>query len=68
MLHKEGYLIHIDFGYFFSNAPGKGFEFEKNVPFKLISDYVDILGGVNSSAFKKFRIYCYKGFKAIRKH
>ena len=24
LLHRDGYLIHIDFGYFLSNAPGKG--------------------------------------------
>ena len=22
LLHKEGYILHIDFGFFFSNAPG----------------------------------------------
>lgn len=25
LLHKEGYLVHIDFGFFFSNAPGNSY-------------------------------------------
>lgn len=24
LLHRDGYIIHIDFGFFLSNAPGKG--------------------------------------------
>ena len=44
LLHKEGYILHIDFGFFFSNAPGKGLAFEQNVPFKLLSEYIEILG------------------------
>jgi phosphatidylinositol kinase/protein kinase (PI-3 family) len=24
LLHREGYIIHIDFGFFLSNMPGKG--------------------------------------------
>lgn len=26
MLHRDGSIIHIDFGFFLSNAPGKGVE------------------------------------------
>lgn len=26
LLHRDGYIIHIDFGFFLSNAPGKGVE------------------------------------------
>jgi phosphatidylinositol 4-kinase len=40
LLDSEGHLIHIDFGFLLSNAPGKGMEFEGKVPFKLLSDYI----------------------------
>ena len=39
---------------------GKGLEFEKAVPFKLLSEYVEVLGGRNSGMFKKFRILFYQ--------
>lgn len=45
MIDSEGHLIHIDFGFFLSIAPGKGMEFEGKVPFKLLSDYITVLGG-----------------------
>lgn len=48
LLHKDGYLVHIDFGFFLSNSPGKGIEFEKKVPFKLLTEYIQVLGGVES--------------------
>jgi phosphatidylinositol kinase/protein kinase (PI-3 family) len=34
MLDTEGHIVHIDYGFILSNAPGKGFKFEK-APFKL---------------------------------
>ncbi|KRX08529.1 Protein kinase-like domain [Pseudocohnilembus persalinus] len=68
LLHKDGYMLHIDFGFFLSNAPGKGLAFEKKVPFKLLSEYIEILGGVDSKFFEQFRILFYKGFMALRKH
>ena len=32
LINRDGYIIHIDFGFFLSNAPGKGVELEKKVP------------------------------------
>ena len=40
LLHRDGSIIHIDFGFLLSNAPGKGVELEKKVPFKLLTQYV----------------------------
>lgn len=60
LLHKTGKVIHIDFGFFLSIAPGKGLEFEKNVPFKLLSENIEILGGVKSSMFNHFRKLFFK--------
>ncbi|KAF4674454.1 Phosphatidylinositol 4-kinase beta [Perkinsus chesapeaki] len=41
--NREGHLIHIDFGYMLSNAPGN-FVFE-TAPFKLTQEYIDVIGG-----------------------
>jgi len=68
MLHKDGHVIHIDFGFFLSNSPGKGIELERKIPFKLLNEYVEVLGGHRSYLFQKFRSYFYKGFLAARKH
>ncbi|CAD8133838.1 unnamed protein product [Paramecium octaurelia] len=69
LLDSEGHLIHIDFGFFLSNAPGKGMEFEGKVPFKLLSDYIQVLGGAKGVLFKEnFRKLFYKGFKACQQH
>ena len=46
MVKKDGSIFHIDYGFFLSNAPGKGVELEKNVAFKLTNEYVDVLGGL----------------------
>jgi len=40
MIRRDGCLFHIDYGFFMSNAPGKGVELERNLPFKLTIDYV----------------------------
>jgi phosphatidylinositol 4-kinase len=42
-----------------SNAPGKGIQFEK-APFKLTNEFVDVIGGVHSANFSKFRKLLYK--------
>ncbi|CAK65842.1 unnamed protein product (macronuclear) [Paramecium tetraurelia] len=66
LLHRDGYIVHVDFGFFLSHAP-KG-SLEKDVPFKLTEEYMQILGGYNSNLFKRFRKMFFEGFKAIRKH
>ena len=68
MIRKDGSIIHIDYGFFLSNAPGKGVELEKNVPFKLTNEYVDVLGGLESKTFAEFRRLFYKGYNACNKH
>jgi phosphatidylinositol 4-kinase len=35
MIRRDGSIVHIDFGFFMSNAPGKGVELEKKVAFKM---------------------------------
>lgn len=45
MIDIEGHLIHIDFGFLLSNAPGRGVSIEKGLPFKLTNEMIDVLGG-----------------------
>lgn len=48
-------------------SPGMNINFE-NAPFKLTREYIDVLGGVDSAAFKQFEELFIKGFLAIQKH
>jgi phosphatidylinositol kinase/protein kinase (PI-3 family) len=54
LIDTQGHMIHIDFGFLLSNAPGKGIKFER-APFKLTNDFVQILGGLGSKLFKAYR-------------
>lgn len=66
MIDKEGHIIHIDFGFLLSSAPGKGFKLEK-APFKLTNEYIEIIQSTRGS-IDKFKNYMRKGFSAIQKH
>ena len=68
LLRRDGFLVHIDFGFFLGNAPGKGIEFEKTVPFKLLTEHIEVLGGLDSQTFDQFRKLFYRGFQALRRH
>ena len=50
LLDSKGHMIHVDFGFMFSNSPGKNMNFE-SMAFKLTQEYVDILGGQRSKFF-----------------
>lgn len=66
MLDNEGHIIHIDFGFLLSNSPGSvGFE---AAPFKLTSEYVDLMGGVESKTYQKFKQVCRECFNLLRKN
>ena len=60
MINREGSVIHIDFGYFLSNAPGGSIQIEKNVPFKFVNEYIEVLGGHKSALFRNFRKLFFK--------
>lgn len=46
-----------------SNSPGSvGFE---SAPFKLTQEYVDVLGGAQSTEFEKFRALCKQAFQGM---
>lgn len=65
LLDIEGRLMHIDFGFLLSNAPGKGLKLEK-APFKLTEEYVTVMGGVESDTFRDFRRKMARGFQALQ--
>lgn len=67
LIDSSGHLIHIDFGFILSNAPGGAFAFE-NSPFKLTLDYVTLIGGPESSMFEYFKILLIQGFISLRKY
>ena len=60
-------MIHIDFGFMLTDAPGQGLKFEA-VPFKLTADFVRILGGPEGEGFRRFRNSMVTGFMALNKH
>lgn len=65
MLDRDGHVIHIDFGFFLSNSPGK-INFE-SAPFKLTAEMVDLMGGPNSTMFDHFRMLVYLALQAATK-
>lgn len=66
LVDNFGHVVHIDFGFMLSNSPG-GMGFEM-APFKLAQDYLDILGGPNSTKFGEFRTLMKQLFKDVRRH
>lgn len=65
MINENGSIIHIDFGYILGESPGFNMNFE-NAPFKLTQEYIDIMGGIDSPAFRKFKTLFYEGFQALQ--
>lgn len=64
MIDSEGHIIHIDYGFLLSNAPGKGLKFEK-APFKLTEEFVNVLRGTKNKKFHLFRNVMKMGFMAL---
>lgn len=64
MIDTLGHILHIDFGFFLSIAPGKGMKFEKS-PFKLTAEFVEVLGGERSQGFYEYRKLMKYGFMAL---
>lgn len=66
LLDREGHLIHIDYGFILSGSPRNlGFEM---APFKLTTEMVDVMGGVDSDMFLYFKSLILRGMLAARKH
>jgi len=67
LLHANGSLVHIDFGFLLSNSPGKNMGFEA-APFKLTAEWVEVMGGPGSPWFSYFRALMVRGFLEARRH
>ena len=67
LLHADGSLVHIDFGFLLSNSPGKNIGFE-SAPFKLTAEWVELMGGASSAWFGYFRSLVIRGFLEARRH
>ena len=67
LLHADGSIVHIDFGFLLSNSPGKNMGFEA-APFKLTSEWVDLMGGVRSACFRYFSTLVIRGLQESRRH
>lgn len=66
LLHSDGHLIHIDFGFILSTSPRNlGFE---TSPFKLTPEFVEVMGGNQSKLFEEFKSLILQGLIAARKH
>ena len=66
LLDSDGHLIHIDFGFILSTSPRNlGFE---TSPFKLTPEFVEVMGGDQSEAFKEFKTLMLQGLIAARKY
>jgi phosphatidylinositol kinase/protein kinase (PI-3 family) len=65
MIDIKGHLIHIDFGFAMGMAPGHELSLER-APFKLTSEYMDIMGGADSECFSEFKRLFLAGFEAAR--
>ena len=64
LLDRDGHVIHIDFGFILSNAPGGYVGFE-SAPFKLSPEYIELMG---RSGYSRFKDLIFQGFQALRKH
>lgn len=67
MIDSDGHIVHIDYGFLLSNAPGKGLKFEQ-APFKLTTECINVLGGARSKYYKLYRDLVKLGFMALQEH
>ena len=65
LIDNAGHIIHIDFGFCLNAVPGN-ITFE-TAPFKFTKEYLDILGGFDSTMFYYFKILLYKAFDIFKK-
>ena len=53
--------------FFCIDSPGFNINFE-SAPFKFTREYLEVMGGVDSDAFKMFQDLFLRGFLALQKH
>merc|ERR1712194_236972 len=67
MLDNEGHIIHIDFGFMFSNSPGGNINFE-SCPFKLTQEFIEVMEGEGSDSFNYFKVLIIRGYLEARQY
>lgn len=67
MIDRVGHIMHIDFGFMLGIAPGGAFSLERDCPFKLTTELVELMGGDESKGFKTFRRLFLDGVLAARR-
>ncbi|VUZ44450.1 unnamed protein product [Hymenolepis diminuta] len=67
LIDKEGHVIHIDYGFMLSASPGRNLGFEMS-PFKLTSEQVELMGGVDSDMFTYYNKLILSGLLTARKY
>ncbi|GMT31444.1 hypothetical protein PFISCL1PPCAC_22741, partial [Pristionchus fissidentatus] len=66
LIDSDGRLIHIDFGFILSASPRNlGFE---TSPFKLTTEIIEVMGGLDSDMFRFYKLLMFQGLIAARKH
>eukprot|EP01128_Nolandella_sp_AFSM9_P012945 TRINITY_DN9802_c0_g1_i1.p1 TRINITY_DN9802_c0_g1~~TRINITY_DN9802_c0_g1_i1.p1 ORF type:complete len:233 (-),score=22.81 TRINITY_DN9802_c0_g1_i1:127-801(-) len=64
LVRDTGHLVHIDFGFMLANSPGSlNWECEY---FKLTSEYVEVIGGLQSPMWQYFKASMLMGFMQLR--
>jgi hypothetical protein len=66
MIHRDGHIIHIDYGFLLGNSPG-AITFE-NAPFKLTNEFIELMGGQHSATYEQYCMLVYLGLKCMAKH
>lgn len=66
MIHRDGSIFHIDYGFMLSSAPGRGIKVETSIPFKLTAEFVKILGGPTSKIFKRYKSKMVSGLLRLK--
>ena len=67
LLTADGRIVHIDFGFVFGIAPGNKASME-TCPFKLTTEFLDVLGGHASEHALLFRVMVAQALSVARRH
>jgi phosphatidylinositol 4-kinase A len=67
MFDRNGHIVHIDFGFMLSIAPGGGIL--EVSPFKLTTEMIQVMGGdATTPSYRLFSELCIKAYLAAREH
>lgn len=64
LMDTKGHIMHIDFGFFLTNSPGK--INVESAAFKLTNEMIEIMGGCFGEMFMEFKMLFYRGLMKLR--